>query len=280
MARAEKKNEGADTFFNRSLERSLRILSAFRADRKKYTLAQLAEAVELPKPTIIRLCSTLVKYDFMKYDSETMHYSLGMKLFELGNVVGSSLSLRNVASPHLLQLQIRSGRTAFLGVLQNDEVIYIDKKEDATNQIRFVSEVGTRRPPYFGMFGQILLAFLPEEEVDRILGRHPLVSTTRGSISDPMEFRERLKHIRRSGYIVEEGEAIEGVTGVAAPVRDFSGEVIAGVGVSFISTSVEGKNIGRILEEVLKTARAISEELGYMHEKDHVTGLTGTGSAD
>ena len=280
MAKADGKNGGVDTFFNRSLERSLSILSAFRADKKKYTLAQLAEAVELPKPTIIRLCSTLIKYDFMKYDSEAMQYSLGMKLFELGNVVGSSLSLRNVASPHLLQLQIRSGRTAFLGILENDEVIYIDKKEDTTNQIRFVSEVGTRRPPYFGMFGQILLAFLPDEEVDRILARHPIVSVTKGSISDPIEFRERLRHIRRAGYIVEEGEAIEGVTGIAAPVRDFTGQVIAGVGVSFISISVEGKNVVRILEEVLKTARAISEELGYTDENDQAAGLSETASAD
>ena len=275
MARTKKENEGGDAFFNRSLERSLRILGAFRADRNRYTLAQLAEAVELPKPTVIRLCSTLIKYDFMKYDPESMHYSLGMKVFELGNVVGSSLSLRSAASPHLLQLQVRSGRTAFLGVLQNDEVIYIDKKEDATNQIRFVSEVGTRRPPYFGMFGQILLAFLPEDEVDRILARYPLTSVTRGSICDPMEFRERLGRIRRSGYIVEEGEAIEGVTGIAAPVRDAGGEVVASVGVSFISTSVEGKNLVRVLEEVLKTARAISEELGFTGEHDEAAGLAG-----
>jgi IclR family transcriptional regulator, KDG regulon repressor len=277
----EKKSESTDTFFNRSLERSLTILGAFRADRKTYTLAQLAETVGLPKPTVIRLCSTLIKYDFMKYDPESMQYSLGMKLFELGNIVGSSLSLRNAASPHLLQLQVRSGRTAFLGVLRNDEVIYLDKKEDVTNQIRFVSEMGTRRPPYFGMFGQLLLAFLPEDEVDRILARHPLTSVTRKSISDPIEFRERLKQIRGHGYIVEEGEAIEGVTGIAAPVRDSSGDVVASVGVSFISISVEGKNIVRILEEVLKTARAISQDLGYADEDDPANGSKGTaGSGD
>jgi IclR family transcriptional regulator, KDG regulon repressor len=279
MAGADKKGS-ADTFFNRSLERSLTILGAFRADRKTYTLAQLAETVELPKPTVIRLCSTLIKYDFMKYDPESMQYSLGMKLFELGNIVGSSLSLRNAASPHLLLLQVRSGRTAFLGVLRNDEVIYLDKKEDVTNQIRFVSEMGTRRPPYFGMFGQLLLAFLPEDEVDRILARHPLTSVTRKSISDPIEFRERLGQIRGHGYIVEEGEAIEGVTGIAAPVRDSSGGVVASVGVSFISISVEGKNIVRILEEVLKTAHAISEDLGYVDEEDPASGFGETAGSE
>lgn len=266
MARAERMNEDGEKFFNRSLERALQILSAFRVDKNVHTLAQLAEATDLPKPTVIRLCSTLIKYDFMKYDPQSMQYSLGMKLFELGNIVGSSLSLRNVASPHLLQLQVRSGRTAYLAVLQNDGVIYLDKKEDASNQVRFVSQIGTRRPAYFGMFGQVLLAYLPEPEVDRILAKHPLVSMTRKSITDPFEFRERLSRIRSQGYIIEEGEAIDGVTGIAAPVRDFSGEVVAAVGVSFISISVEDKNILRILDEVMKTVRLISVELGFVED--------------
>ncbi len=68
MSKAEKTKEGV--FFNRSLERALQILCAFRAGRKEFTLAQLAETVGLPKPTIMRLCSTLIKYGFMKYDPE------------------------------------------------------------------------------------------------------------------------------------------------------------------------------------------------------------------
>ena len=121
----------------------------------------------------------------------------------------------------------------------------------------------SRRAPHFGMFGQVLMAYLPEAEVDRILARRPLVPLTRRTITDPFEFREKLARIRRGGYVVEEGEAIDGVTGIAAPVRDFRGQVIAAVGVGFISTSVEGKNVERTLTEVLKTAQLISQELGY-----------------
>ena len=263
-----KRNEGADTFFNRSLERALSILTAFHSDRQSLSLAHLAEAVGLPKPTIMRLCSTLIKYDFMKYDPAIMQYSLGMKLFELGNVVASSLTLRNAASTHLMQLQVRSAKTSFLAVLRNDEVVYMDKKEDATNQVRLASDTGTRRQPYFGMFGQLLMAYLPDEEVDRILARHPLTALTRKSITDPFEFRERLARAKRQGYVIEDGEAIDGVTGIAAPVRDFNGNVVAAVGVGFISTSVEDKNMHRTLLEVIKTARLISRELGYTQEDD------------
>ena len=129
---------------------------------------------------------------------------------------------------------------------------------------------GTRRQPYFGMFGQLLLAYLPDEEVDRILAKHPLTALTRRSITDPFEFRERLAKVKKQGYIIEEGEAIDGVTGIGAPVHDYHGNVVAAVGVGFISSSIEEKNVLLTLAEVRKTALLISRELGYTKEDDSV----------
>ncbi len=98
------RNKG-EAFYNRSLERSLQILNAFGSERSPLTLAQLSETLGLPKATVLRLCSTLVKYGFLKQGPESRHYSLGLKLFELGSIVLSSFSLRKVASPYLTQLQ-------------------------------------------------------------------------------------------------------------------------------------------------------------------------------
>jgi IclR family KDG regulon transcriptional repressor len=253
-------------YYNRSLERALRILCAFSIETQSLSLGEISKAVDLPRPTVFRLCSTLTKYDFLKYDSTAKRYSLGLKLFELGGVVFSSLSIRKIASPYLEQLQARVGKTTFIGILQDDEIVYIDKKEDLHNPIRFASHIGTRRPPYFGMLGQLLMAYLSESEVDRILQKHPLTPVTRKSITDPKVFKKRLKRIRDQGYSVDEEEAIEGIMGVAAPVWDFTGNVVAGVGVGFISSSVEPKGVARIRNEVLKTAREISGELGYLEK--------------
>ncbi|MEW6663917.1 MAG: IclR family transcriptional regulator [Thermodesulfobacteriota bacterium] len=164
------------------------------------------------------------------------------------------------------QLQARVGKTIFIGILQNDEIVYIDKKEDLRNPIRFASHIGTRRPPYFGMFGQLLMAYLPESEVDRLLRRHPLTLVTRKSITDLDVFKERLRRIREHGYSIDAEEAIEGITGVAAPLRDFTGNVVAGVGAGFISSSVTPKEIARIRNEVLMTAKEISQEFGYLEK--------------
>jgi DNA-binding IclR family transcriptional regulator len=251
-------------FFNKSLERALQILTVYKRDKQAYTLVQLSRALNLSKATVHRLCATLVKYDFLTFDDHAKQYSLGLKLFELGGLVFFSFSLRRIATPHLIALQAKTGKTIFLGILRNEEVVYIDVKDDPSNYIRFGSHIGQRRPPYFGMLGQTLLAFLPEEDVEELLKRHPLQALTRKSITDNSRFKERLAAIRSQGYFVDEGEAIDGIAGVAAPIRDFGGNVVAAVAVGFLLRSEDRKGLKKIIRETLKTASAISQAMGHV----------------
>ncbi len=256
-----------EAFYNRSLERALQILCIFEFDKQALTLSQISELSRLPKATVLRLCSTLMKYDFLRYDQDSRHYSLGLKLFELGSILFSSFSLRRVASSYLDQLQSKLGKTVFLGILENDQLIYIDKKEDPGIPIRFTSQTGTRRPPSFGMLGQILMAFLPDQEVGRLLKKAPLSPFTKKSLVREDEFKERLLRIRKQGFFVDEDEALEGISGISAPIRDYTGKVIAGVGVGFISSSVDAQGKKIIIKAVCEAARGISKQMGYLERK-------------
>ncbi|HEY3275027.1 MAG TPA: IclR family transcriptional regulator [Syntrophorhabdaceae bacterium] len=253
-----------EAFYNRSLERALQILNAFGVEHQNLSLAQIATALSLPRATVLRLCSTLVKYSFLHQDLESKRYSLGLRLFELGSLVFNSFSLRRIASHHLSELQLKLGKTIFLGVLDNDDLLYIDKKDDARNVIRFTSEVGRRRPPNWGMVGPMILAYMPEDEVERILGRRPMMVTARKSLTTKEELLAWLREIRAKGYAVDEETAMDGISGVATPIKDASGKVIAAIGVAFISSSVDSRGLKRIIKESLTTALAISEEMGYM----------------
>jgi DNA-binding IclR family transcriptional regulator len=208
-----------------------------------------------------------MKYDFLRYRQDSRHYSLGLKLFELGSILFSSFSLRRIASFYLDQLQSNLGKTVFLGILENDELIYIDKKEDPKNPIRFTSQIGTRRLPYFGMLGQILMAFLPDQEVNRLLKKTPLTPFTRKSLISEKEFKERLLKIRKKGFFVDDEEALDGISGISAPIRDYTGVVIAGVGVGFISSSEDAKGKKLIIKEVCDAAKGISKQMGYLERK-------------
>jgi IclR family KDG regulon transcriptional repressor len=252
---------------NRSLDRALQILGAFNAEQPNFTLAELSEAVHVPKVTVLRLCSTLLHHDFLAYNKETKKYALGLKLFELGSIVFASFSLRRIAAPYLINLQTKLSKTVFLGILQEGELVYIDKKENPLNPIRFGSQIGTRRPPFLGMLGNTLMAYLSDEKVAELLKRHPLTALTKKTITNERRFKERLGRIRLQGYYVDEGEAIEGVTGVAAPIRDSSKEVVAAVGVGFVSSSETRTDVERIIRETQKTAALISKAVGYIDDR-------------
>jgi DNA-binding IclR family transcriptional regulator len=256
-----------ESFYNRSLERALQILNAFNNERNVLTLAQLSEILSLPKATVLRLCSTLVKYGFLKHDPESKRYSLGLRLFELGSIVFYSLSLRHIAAPHLSQLQLKLGKTIFLGILDNDELLYIDKREDPRNPINFTSKIGTRRPPYWGMVGPMLMAYLPEDEIERLLRKNPLKATTKKSITNKDEFKEWLRQIREQGFAVDVETTFEGITGIAAPVRNYTGKVIASIGIALISATVDSKGLKGLVKEAVETALTISKELGYLEER-------------
>jgi DNA-binding IclR family transcriptional regulator len=255
-------------FYNRSLERALKILCTFHRDRQALTLSQLSKILKLSKTTVSRLSSTLMKYNFLRCDSGSKQYSLGLKLFELGSIIFASFSIRRAASPHLIRLQSKFGKTTFLGILQDDELVYIDKREDPRNPIRFASQIGTRRPPHFGMLGQILMAYLPDNEVNRLLKKAPLGPFTRRSLTNQIAFRKRLPKIRERGFFVDKEEALEGITGIAAPIRDYTGKVIAGVGVGIISSSLNSTGTKQIVKEVCETAKKISQEMGYLERED------------
>ena len=248
---------------NRSLLRALNLLSCFQFDKPELGLTELTSMSGLPKATVYRLASTLVYSGFLKYDDQSKRYSLGVKLFELGSIVFASFSLRRVASPYLTQLHVAvNRRTVFLGVLLEDKLVYMDKREN-TSTLRFSTDVGRQRPPHFGMLGQVLMAFLSESEVDKLLEGNPLEPMTEKTITDPQLFKERLRLIRRQGYVVEEGEVLDIITGVAAPVRDYTGKVVAAIGVSFISSSVDYQAIKEIVTQTAETAAQISQDLGY-----------------
>jgi DNA-binding IclR family transcriptional regulator len=264
-------NQEKETIFNRSLERALQILDTFESERKELGLAQLAEALGLSKATVLRLCATLIKYGYLKQNPQSKKYFLGIKLFQLGSIVFSTFSLRRITDPFLRELQSKSGKTVFLGILRDGHLLYIDKREDPGNAIRFTSNIGTRRPPYWGMLGPVLMAYLPEAEIRRLLASTPLKSTARKSITNPAEFREWLKVIKKQGFVVEAETALEGIAGVAAPVRDFKGKVVAAIGVSFIYSSVDAEAIPLMVRQVTETAAAVSKELGFVDKKSGTT---------
>lgn len=253
-------------WYNKSLERALQILCSFRDFQRPASLTEIVRAVAVPKSTSRRLCSTLVEYGFLQLNSETKEYSLGPMFFELGGTLVESFSVTRVAAPHLDALQRSVQQTVWIDVLRDDYLIHIDKWEDPSSPIRFGLQVGMRRPPHYGASGQVLSAYLPDEELDRLLRKFPLARLTAKTIVDEKQYKLKLGEIRRRGYALDEGETVELVSAVATPIRDRAGKVIAAMGVGYISHSLSMEQTMKIVDEAVNTARAVSQSMGYPAE--------------
>lgn len=245
------------------VERALDILDCFDFHNRELSLTEICRRTELNKSTAQRLTSNLVARNYLNLDSSTGLYSLGMKLFELGSVVFSSFSLRKAASRYMTQLQHETSATVLLGVLMDRQLVYVDKR-DGEGTVRISSEIGWRRPPHFGMLGMTLMAGLSETTVDALLQKYPLARTTKSTIIDPVAFKERLARIAEDGHIVEYGEAVDGVIGIAAPITDYSRKVVAAVGVAILSAQHNRASVKQVAKSVCSAAKGISSELGYM----------------
>ena len=261
MKQDAKKNA---TYKVQALERALDIIDCFSFQARELSLTDVVNRTGLNKTTAKRLISNLTTRGYLHQSPQSKKYQLGIRLFELGGIVFSSFSLRQAAAYPMTKLQSDSGATVLLGINMEDQLVYVDKRE-GVGMIRISSDIGWRRPLHYGMLGMILLAGLDTKEVRRVLKKAPLQAHTPFAITDPQAFNLRLEQIRDKGYIMEKEEAVEGVFGIAAPIRDYSRKVVAALGIALpLSSSYRSTKIDPLIEMVKTTCETISNDLGYL----------------
>ena len=252
-----------ESYAVKSIDRAFLILGAFSFERPHLTLGELNELLGLSKATLFRILQTLVKNRTVSYDPGSNKYSLGVRLFELGEVAISSMSLRQAASRFLDDLESDGGYPALVGILTEGELVYIDGRRGSHPVPLFGTRHGKRQPPHIGAVGKALMAYLPDGEVDELLARYPLKKVAARSVTDPLVFKEHLRETRRKGYAYEEGELVEGVIGIAAPIRNHLGKVIAAVGAVFPAFQTDNKKKQQMIRLVRETAKGVSEAMGF-----------------
>ncbi len=245
------------------LEKALRILELYAPGRETLSLEEIAQASGYPKPTAFRILKTLEKGGLLSYDPARGSYSLGLKLLELGGMVYESLSIRKAASAQMDRLSQELKATVLLGIIRDDHLLYIDKRE-SQSLIRVSSYMGLKRPPHYGMLGMVLLAFMEEGERQRLLKNYPPQKLTPATVTEMGQLLERLEQTRRLGYYMERGEVLEGVVGIGVPLRDFSGGVAAALGAAFMEFQLRQGGLERAVEELLRASQEISKAMGHI----------------
>jgi DNA-binding IclR family transcriptional regulator len=208
-----------------SIRRAFAVLDAL--DEGPLGVTDVADRSGLPKSTAARLLATLVGEGAVEQVPGETAYRLGPRLVTLGGGFSLVRSLAAVGRPVLADLAAESGEAAGLGVPDGDLIHYIDQV-DTPNPVLVRDWTGARAPLHAVSSGQVLLAFRTPAAIERYL-TGSLERFTPRTLADPDEVRERLRDVRRRGYAwaIEEFDA--GISSVAAPIADGSGEVIAAV---------------------------------------------------
>lgn len=260
-----KSNASKETQYRvQAVERTLDILDCFTLQDREMSLSDVVRKTGLNKTTAKRLISNLTSRGYLQQNHLSKRYQLGLRLFELGGIVFSSFNLQEAAAVPMTRLQSETGATVLLGTIMEEQLVYVGKRE-GDGIIRISSGIGWTRPLHYGVLGMVLMAYLDRKTVREIMLKQPLKAYTPHSVTDEDAFSLRLEQIRDQGYFVEREEAVEGIIGIGAPIRNYSREVIAALGIAFparqsnLTTGMED-----YIELVKRTCSEISSELGYL----------------
>jgi DNA-binding IclR family transcriptional regulator len=233
--------------------RAFRILNAFTEAGPELTLSELAQATGLPRSTVHRLARQLHAEGAL--ERTRRGWRVGVRLFELGQLVPTQQGLRERALPHMNDLYEATHQTIHLAVLDGGDVLYVEVLS-GHRKVRSPSRRGGRMPPHCTALGKVLLAFadddLPREE-------RPLERRTRRTIVDHAVLARTLDEVRRAAIAYDHEESLEGLCCVAAPVFGRKGRVVAALSVSMpVGHRLTPERAG---PAVRIAARALSREL-------------------
>jgi len=243
-----------------SIQRAVHVLKAFDDDQDELGVTELSRLIGLPKSTVSRMLTTLEYEGLVERVPDSEKYRLGFMLVRLAGRVSHFGDVRSAAHPVLVDLSARSHETVHLAVVDGDEVVNIEQIA-GPHLVRETNWIGRRTPFHCAANGKALLAFQPAEMIARLLA-DPLPRFTDRTITAPAQVYAELERVRERGYASARGEIEVGLNGVAAPIRDASGAVVAAISVGGPAYRVTNERLDTFSALVVEAAANISVRLG------------------
>lgn len=248
---------------NQSVAKALQIIEIMAAGNGPMRLQDISSKLHLPASTVLRFLGTLTQFSYVTQDPETLQYSLTMKFCRLGHLVSSQVRLRDIVRPFLIRLTEDYQESASLAVEEEQSVLYIDCVDGPDHMLRTLQRIGRVAPLHNTGVGKILLLDFSEDQLSDLAKSRGLEGTTRNTITNKASLLRELQKVRRQGFAVDNEECEVGVRCVAAPIRDYTGKIIAAVSMSGPISRMSPTKMNQIKEGITRTAAEITAALGY-----------------
>jgi DNA-binding IclR family transcriptional regulator len=243
-----------------ALEKGLTLLAHICARESPPRYSDLLKETVLPKATLHRMLGALAAHGLITLHSDQT-YRIGVCALEMAQKAWENMDVRSAAADALGRLAEATSETVHLAVLDETEVVYIDKVE-SSQRIRMFSAIGKRGPLHCTGVGKAMAAFLKPEHIARLMPLLPMKGFTESTITDRDAFLEHMKEIRRRGYAKDLEEHEVGIRCAAAPIFDYRGEVVASVSVTAPSLRLTLERLDEFAPAVVQAGREITRKLG------------------
>jgi IclR family acetate operon transcriptional repressor len=243
----------------KALVKGLALIEHIADSDRPLRLVDLVDASGLPRPTALRLLDVLCRAEVLRVDAEG-RYTLGPRVAAWGQSFLDRLDLRAQAVELMEELVEISGETCFLGVVDRQQVLYL-AAVNSPQPVRPAARPGFRNPLHCTGIGKVLLSGMTDEEIGGLLAQ-PLERRTDNTLTEPADVLAHIALVRERGYAIDEIENEEGVRCVAAPIRDHTGAVVAGLSVSAPAYRFSTEDVHRLAPEVLRVTAELSRRLG------------------
>ncbi len=250
-----------------SVIKALKTLKHFDTNHREMTLTELSRCSDMTKSSMLRILASLQSENFVRYDEETKKYKLGIEIFNLGNTAFDFLDVKKIAAPILKRAAIESQLLIHLAVMENDEIIVIDKiwPADHFDMIALVSYVGGSVPVHCTGVGKVLAAYASEKVRNRLISKCDFHVYTERTISNKEDYIKELDKVKRNGYAFNDCEHEKYLRCLTRPIFDGEGKVIAAVSISGLRDVMTDDKIGyyNLISE--GATRELSREFGFYH---------------
>lgn len=245
-----------------SLLRSMEILEVLKEKNRSFSIAELAEAIDLPPSTVHRILQTFCEKKYVIRDERSHTYRLGPALIPLGKAAARGIRLQDAAHPILASLSEKTAEDAYLVIPVGNKGLVIEKV-DGPNHLKVVEEFGYEMYLHCGAIRKVLLAYQSSAFIDEYI-KNIIVHDHAFPQARPEELKTELDKIRHSGYAITYGEYVNDAVGIGAPVFNSDGELAGSIGIIAPMIRINNEDLLQSqLEHVQKFAGQLSSDLGY-----------------
>ncbi|NLA82791.1 MAG: IclR family transcriptional regulator [Clostridiaceae bacterium] len=244
------------------LDRALSIIETLATAESGMGLSDIAERTELPKSTVHRILRTYCERHYVERNSDSGLYMLGYKYVELASIYLNALNLKTEAAPVMHELAMYFNATSYLGVFENNEVMYLECIEKI-HHLRTYRQIGKREQLYCTALGKVLLSGFSKPQFEAVAKSLRFERLTPNTIITIADLEDEVEHARKYGYAVDRYEHTVAHSCFAVPIHDFTNNIIAAISVA-APRLLESHSIAHLKEKMSAAAAQISQRMGYI----------------